>query len=107
MSKAIFFLVMIVFSFSQAGICLAEQTSSRTKVLEKLGEVLFGEEEKAGTLNVDSEPRSASVFVDNVLRGKTPCSLDNRFDKRLAFRHQRTRSRHHVLRQGERATRDH
>ena len=70
MARVIPIVVIFLFSFSQVGICSAYDP----KVLEKLGEVFFGEE-KAGTLDVDSEPQGAMVFVDGVLKGKTPCSL--------------------------------
>jgi hypothetical protein len=73
MFKVVFVVGILFFSIFRGGICLADEP---TAVLEKLGVLFFGLEEKAGTLVVDSEPQGAAVFVDNVLKGKTPCTLD-------------------------------
>jgi PEGA domain-containing protein len=74
MFRAIFIVGLFLFSFFQINICPADEPIDKNRFLEKLGEALFGEE-RAGTLDVDSEPRGAMVYVDGVLKGKTPCSL--------------------------------
>ena len=74
MARVIFIVVIFLFSFFQVNICSAYEPIEKSKILDKLGGVFFGEE-KAGTLDVDSEPQGAMVFVDGVLKGKTPCSL--------------------------------
>lgn len=75
MSRVIFVVVMIMFFLFQGSVCPAAGPSEKGLALGILSEI-FGEEEKAGTLEVDSKPEGAAVFVDNVLRGKTPCTLD-------------------------------
>jgi len=73
MARIISITVILLFSFFQVSICSASEQLAKSKFLERMEKELLGE--KTGTLDVDSEPQGALVFVDGVLKGKTPCSL--------------------------------
>lgn len=73
MARIISITVILLFSFFQVSICSASEQLAKSKFLERMEKELLGE--KTGTLDLDSEPQGALVFVDGVLKGKTPCSL--------------------------------
>jgi hypothetical protein len=73
MARIISIMIILLFSFFQVSICSAYEQLAKSKFLERMEKELLGE--KTGTLDVDSEPQGALVFVDGVLKGKTPCSL--------------------------------
>ena len=75
MARIISITVIFLFSFFQVSISSASEQLAKSKFLERMERELLGE--KTGTLNVQSEPQGALVFVDGVLKGKTPCSLSD------------------------------
>lgn len=73
MARVISIMVIFLFSFFQVSICSGYEQLAKSKFLEEMEKRLLGEQ--TGTLDIDSEPQGAMVFVDGVLKGKTPCSL--------------------------------
>ena len=65
MARLISIMVIFLFSFFQVSICSGYEQLAKSKFLEEMEKKLLGE--KTGTLDIDSEPQGALVFVDGVL----------------------------------------
>jgi len=76
MRRVMIIATLFFLSFFQLPVCQAQQTMDTMKLLKKIGGVVLGEEKKAGALTVQSKPQGAFVYVDGILKGKTPLTLD-------------------------------
>jgi hypothetical protein len=76
MYRVIVIAAFFCFSFFHGSICQAQQAMDKVKIFEKLEEMVLGEEKKTGSLSVESKPSGASVYVENVLKGRTPLTID-------------------------------